>query len=83
METIDNRAILFELEEIFKYKDLIDVTDRDVIRAIIFDKGEQSTVIYNNFLKLVADEVDHRLNKAEFIVLKDKLILEMKAYLEN
>ncbi|MBL4594724.1 MAG: hypothetical protein JKX68_13050 [Flavobacteriales bacterium] len=83
MEAVDNRASLFELEEIYKYKDLIETSDRDVIKAIIFDNGEQSTALYNEFLKLVANEVDHQLNKAEFSDLKDKLMGEMKNHLEK
>ena len=81
MEAIDNRSSLYELEEIFKYKDLIEASDRDVIKAIIFDREEESTVLYNKFLKLVADEVDHQLNKIEFATQKDKLVAEMKDYL--
>ena len=82
METIDNRASLHELEEIYKYKDLIESSDRDIIKQIIFDVNEQSTSLYNEFLKLVADEIDHSINKAEFKVLKDSLIVKMTGYLE-
>lgn len=83
METIDNRSKISELEEIYKYKDLIEIADRDVIKEIIFDMGEQSTIFYNEFVKLVTMEVDHQLNKTQFSELKDQLILDMKQYLES
>lgn len=83
METIDNRSKIYELEEIYKYKDLIEITDRDIIKEIIFDRDEQSTVFYNEFMKLVAMEVDHELNKNQFTELKEELIFEMKKYLER
>jgi hypothetical protein len=83
METVDNRASLFELKEIYKYKDLINASDMAVIKEVICKAGEESEELHQAFMKLVADEVDHQLNKAEFEVLKDKLISEMKAYLEN
>jgi hypothetical protein len=34
-------------------------------------------------MKLVADEIDHELNKSEFSEEKKKLIGKMKAYLER
>jgi len=40
METIDNRGAIIELDEIYKYKDLIEASDRDVIKKIIFDSNE-------------------------------------------
>ena len=83
MEAIDNRASLFELKEIYKYKDLIDADDMTVIKEVICKTDEQSDRLHQQFLKLVADEVDHQLNKTEFTVLKDKLIVEMKNYLAN
>ncbi len=83
METIDNRASIFELEEIFKYKDLIEASDRDTIKQIIFNTKDESSVLHKEFLRLVAQEVDHKLNKAEFQVLKNKLISEMKQFLEK
>jgi hypothetical protein len=82
MKTIDNRASLHELDEIFKYKDLIGNSDKGIIKQIILDVNDQSTEMYSQFLKLVADEVDHSINKREFNTLKDNLIVEMKAYLE-
>lgn len=81
METIDNRAKLFELEEIFKYKDLIEVEDRDLLKKVIFDTKEESDSLYSEFLSLVADEIDHKLNKVEFTDRKNELMAKMKAYL--
>ena len=83
METIDNRASLIELDEIYKYKNLIELSDKDVIRKIIFKGDMRSKGLYSDFIKLVADEVDHQLNKAEFAEAKKKLIGKMKAYLER
>ncbi|MBL4624362.1 MAG: hypothetical protein JKY42_04390 [Flavobacteriales bacterium] len=83
METIDNRVIICELDEIFKYKNLIDSSDNLVIKEIIFDGEQQSKKFYADFIKLVANEVDHLVNKAEFGILKEKLIAEMKQYLAN
>jgi hypothetical protein len=83
METIDNRASLTELDEIYKYKNLIELSDKDVIRKIIFKGDVRSKSLYADFIKLVADEVDHLLNKAEFAEEKKKLIGKMKAYLER
>jgi hypothetical protein len=50
METIDNREAIFKLDEIYKYKDLIDSSDRDVIKRIIFDNTEESNKLNNEFL---------------------------------
>jgi hypothetical protein len=83
METIDNRASLTELDEIYKYKNLIELSDKDVIRKIIFKGDVRSKSLYADFIKLVTDEVDHLLNKAEFAEEKKKLIGKMKAYLER
>jgi len=81
METVDNRASLFELKEIYKYKDLIEASDMNVIKEVICKTDDQSESLHQEFMKLVADEVDHQINKEEFAILKDKLILKMKAYL--
>ena len=83
MEAIDNRASIFELNEIYKYKDLIDANDKLVIKEIICSIDEQSKSLHTEFLNLVAMEVDHELNKAQFTELKDKLIVKMKQHLEN
>tara|TARA_B100000809_G_scaffold242472_1_gene266584 strand:+ start:2049 stop:2300 length:252 start_codon:yes stop_codon:yes gene_type:complete len=83
METVDNRDAIFKLEEIYKYKDLIESSDRDLIKSIIFKNGEESTKLHQEFLRLVGQEVDHKLNKEEFKVLKDQLMREMKKFLEN
>ena len=83
MEIIDNRASLAELDEIYKYKNLIELSDKDVIRKIIFKGDVRSKSLYADFIKLVTDEVDHLLNKAEFAEEKKKLIGKMKAYLER
>lgn len=82
MEIVDKRSNLFELDEIYKYKDLIERADRDVIKEIIYNGDKQSIGFYNEFLKLVAQEIDHQLNKTEFANLKNKLIADMKAYLQ-
>ena len=83
METIDNRASIFEINEIYKYKDLITSEDRNVIKAIIFKGDEQSLALHRRFMELVASEIDHTLNKTSFAELKDNLIIEMKQYLDN
>ena len=83
METVDNRAILFELDEIYKYKDLINALDKDVLRNIVFKGDDDSKTLYNEFLSIVAKEVNHDLNKVEFNKLKDSLILKMKDYLSK
>ena len=72
METIDNRASLIELDEIYKYKNLIELSDKDVIKKIIFKGDMRSKGLYSDFIRLVADEVDHQLNKAEFAEEKKK-----------
>ena len=83
METVDNRASLIELDEIYKYKNLIELSDKDVIKKIIFKGDAKSKNLYSDFIKLVADEVDHQLNKAEFPEEKKRLIGKMKAYLDR
>ena len=40
METINNKEAIFKLDEIYKYKDLIDISDRDVIKKIIFKNSK-------------------------------------------
>ena len=74
---------LLELDEIYKYKDLIELDDKATIKAIICDTNANSNTLHEQFLNLVAQEVDHKLNKSEFKVLKDKLIVEMKAFLNS
>ena len=69
METVDKRGVLFELDEIFKYKDLISKSDRDVIKAIIYDDSEQANKFHEDFMNLVASEIDHSLNKTSFTEL--------------
>jgi hypothetical protein len=81
METVDNRGSIFELNEIYKYKDLIELEDKATIKAIICDVSNESNALHKEFLRLVAQEVDHKLNKAEFKVLKDKLIKDMNTHL--
>jgi len=81
MIKVDKRSSIFELDEIFKYKSLIERTDRDVIKEIIYEDDEESIALYNEFLKLVAMEVDHELNKTQFYELKDELIIDMKKHL--
>ncbi|MEJ6735707.1 MAG: hypothetical protein QNK84_01535 [Flavobacteriales bacterium] len=83
METVDNRSSIFELEEIYKYKDLIELEDKETIKAIIFDTSELSNTLHNEFLRMVEQEVDHKLNKTEFKVLKDKLMRDMKAHIDS
>ncbi len=83
METINNKEAIFKLDEIYKYKDLIDSLDRDVIKQIIFDRDEKSEELHQEFLRLVTQEVDHKLNKEEFKVLKNQLIRQMKSYLDQ
>ena len=83
MEAVDNRKSIFELDEIYKYKDLIELDDKATIKAIICDTNANSNTLHEQFLNLVAQEVDHKLNKSEFKVLKDKLIVEMKAFLNS
>ncbi len=81
MDTIDHRARIFELDEIYKYKDLINTLDKSVIKQIILKNDKQSEILYEKFMQLVADEVDHQINKAEFQDLKDALIVKMSNYL--
>ncbi|MFB0923987.1 MAG: hypothetical protein QMB65_01685 [Vicingaceae bacterium] len=81
METVDNRDAIFKLEEIYKYKDLIESSDRDLIKSIIFDNTEGATKLHQEFLRLVGQELDHKLNKEEFKVLKDQLMREIKKFL--
>ncbi len=81
--TVDKRAYLFELGEIYKFKDLIEISDKAIIKQIIIDGDNQSMAYYQEFIKLVAMEVAHELNKTEFNGLKDKLVANMKQYLEN
>ncbi len=81
METVDNRRALFELDEIYKYKDLIELEDKAIIKSIICKTSVESNTLHKSFLNLVAQEVNHELNKDEFKALKDKLITEMKAHL--
>ena len=83
METIDNRSKIYELDEIYKYKNLIEPLDKETIKKIIFDEDEKSTAFYNEFMDLVAKEIDHKLNKTEFSELKDKLIIDMQAHLDS
>ena len=83
METIDRRGVLFELDEIYKYKNLIVKSDRDVIRAIIYDGNEKANKFHEDFMNLVAWEIDHTLNKTSFKELKDILIIEMQQYLDS
>lgn len=83
METIDNRSSIFELDEIYKYKDLIELDDKETIKAVICDVKDASVALHKEFLRLVAQEVDHKLTKDEFRVLKDKLMRDMKAHLSN
>jgi len=83
MELIDKRSHLFELDEILKYKSLIEKTDRETIKAIIYKNDEESKLLHDEFIKLVAMEVDHQLNKTEFYELKDKLITKMKQHLDK
>lgn len=82
MEALDKRGVLFELEEIYKYKDLIEKSDKSVIQEIIYNGDKEAMALYNEFIILVGKEVDHQLNKAEFTVLKDELVGAMKEYLK-
>ena len=82
METVDNRSSLFELDEIYKYKDLITSEDKERIKTIICHSSTESNDFHKEFLRLVSQEVDHKLTKDEFRVLKDKLIRDINAYLK-
>ena len=81
METVDKRDPIFQLNEIYKYKNLITSTDKEIIKQIIFKDDTQSVEYHNTFMELVIKEMDHVLNKAEFTELKDKLIKEMETHL--
>lgn len=81
MEVIDKQGALFEVDEIFKYKDLIDRADRDVIKAIINKDDDKSNEFYTRFMELVVKEVAHELNKTQFAELRDQLISEMKNHI--
>ncbi len=81
MEVLEKNEALFKVDEIFKYKDLIDREDREVIKAIINNNDENSTTFYNSFLELVVKEADHKLNKKEFAEHRDNLVTEMKKHL--
>ena len=81
METIDNRESIFELEEIYKYKNLIELEDKEIIKTIICNTSEESNTLHKEFLRLVNQELDHKLTKDEFRVLKTKLMRDMKAYI--
>lgn len=83
MEVIDKTGALFQIDEIFKYKDLIDREDREVLKAIINKEDEKSLAFYNRFLEMVIDEADHKLNKTEFAELRNVLVAEMKSHLGN
>jgi hypothetical protein len=83
MDSVDNRGDIFELEEIFKYKDLIELEDKDIIKTIICNPSKESNSLHKEFLRLVTQEVDHKLTKEEFKVLKNKLIREMRAYING
>ncbi|OFY98921.1 MAG: hypothetical protein A3K10_05720 [Bacteroidetes bacterium RIFCSPLOWO2_12_FULL_31_6] len=84
METVvDKSAYLFELGEIYKFKDLIEIMDKAIIKEIIVDGDEQSMAYYKEFIRLVAMEVAHELNKTEFSKLKNKLIADMKKHLQS
>jgi len=83
MEAIDKRDRFYELEEIYKYKDLISLSDKNVLKLAIYDGDDKCTSFYNEFLKLVAKEYDHQLNKAEFAPLKEKLIQEIQEYIDQ
>ena len=82
MKTVDKRAVIFELNEIYKYKDLISKSDRDIIKAIIYKGDERANKFHEDFMNLVASEIDHSLNKVSFTELKDILINEMQQYLD-
>ena len=83
MEVIDKTGALFQIDEIFKYKDLIDREDREVLKAIINKDDDKSVAFYNRFLEIVIDEADHKLNKTEFADLRNELVAEMKSHLGN
>ena len=81
MDAADKQEALFEVDEIFKYKDLIDRADRDVIKEILHKDDDKAGAFYSEFKDLVIKEVDHTLNKAQFAELRDELIANMKSHL--
>ena len=81
METIDKRDPIFQLNEIYKYKDLISSSDKETIKQIIYNDDEKSTELHNTFMELVIKEMDHVLNKTEFTDVKNQLIADMQAHL--
>tara|TARA_B110000305_G_C19157473_1_gene500984 strand:+ start:492 stop:746 length:255 start_codon:yes stop_codon:yes gene_type:complete len=83
MEVVDNRSKIYQLDEIFKYKNLIDNSDKQVIKEIICTNDVKSVDFYAEFINLVTKEVDHVLNKAEFEAHKTALIAEMKEYINT
>ena len=83
MVKIDKRKSIYELDEIYKYKSLIERSDRDTIKEIIYCDDEESNSLHDEFIKLVTMEVNHELNKEEFYELKDELIIDMKKNLEK
>ena len=83
MEAVDNRSKIYELDEIFKYKNLINNSDKQIIKEIICTNDDKSVDFYAEFINLVTKEVDHVLNKVEFEAHKIKLIAEMKEHLDT
>ena len=83
METIDKRGQIFEINEIYKFKSLLNIADRDVIKKIVYDGDEQCQELYNEFMMLVVMEEGHEINKVKFYALRDDLIGRMKNYLES
>ena len=47
MEKVDKRRSIYELDEIYKYKSLIERTDRDVIKEVIYDNDEESRRVFH------------------------------------
>lgn len=83
MEGFDKKEALFRVDEIFKYKDLIDRKDREIIKSVL-DKGTlESIKFYDSFIELAYKEANHELNKEEFGKLRDELINEMNSFLNN
>jgi hypothetical protein len=83
MEIVDKRDSIFEINEIYKFKDLIDIADKNVIKEVIYDGDEKCLSFHQEFMKLVAMEIDHELNKTQFSKLKNQLISDMRRYLEG
>ena len=81
MKAVDKRDPIFQLNEIYKYKNLISSSDKEVIKQIIFKDDTQSVEYHNSFMELVIKEMDHVINKSEFTELKDKLIADMQTHL--